>query len=76
MVLRVKKNKTPKAPKKKGRHGTVGSVQKQQVSQNVKVNIYKPSRVPRDYKVKQLPRDGAGGAMPNVRELPASSFRL
>lgn len=66
-----KKNKTPK---RKGR--TVGSVQKQQVSQNVKVNIYKPSRVPRDYKVKQLGRDGAGGSVPNVRELPSSSFQI
>jgi hypothetical protein len=42
----------------------------------VKVNINKPSRVPKEYKVKQLGRDGAGGAMPNVRELPSSSFQI
>jgi hypothetical protein len=73
MVLRVKKNKTPKAPKARK---SKTMLQKQQVSQNVKVNIYKPSRVPRDYKVKQLPRDGAGGVMPNLRELPSSSFQI
>ena len=42
-------------------------LQKQTVSQNVKVNIYKPTRVPREYK-KQLGRDGAS--------VPRSSFQI
>ena len=70
MPLKVKKNKTPK------KRGRTTMLQKQQVSQNVKVNIYKPSRVPRDYKVKQLGRAGTGGSVPNVRELPSSSFQI
>lgn len=74
MALKVKKNKTPKASKAKKSKPTM--LQKQSVIQNVKVNINKPSRVPKDYKVKQLGRDGAGGAVPNVRELPASSFQI
>lgn len=74
MALKVKKNKTPKSTKQKKSKPTM--LQKQNVSQNVKVNIYKPSRVPKDYKVKQLGRVGVGGAMPNVRELPSSSFQI
>ena len=73
MALKVKKNKTPKASKAKK---SKTMLQKQSVIQNVKVNINKPSRVPKEYKVKQLGRDGAGGAMPNVRELPSSSFQI
>jgi hypothetical protein len=73
MALKVKKNKTPKAPKAKK---SKTMLQKQSVIQNVKVNINKPSRVPKEYKVKQLGRDGAGGVMPNVRELPSSSFQI
>lgn len=42
-------------------------LQKQTVSQNVKVNIYKPTRVPREYK-KQLGRDGPSA--------PRSSFQI
>lgn len=74
MALKVKKNKTPKSSKQKKSKPTM--LQKQSVSQNVKVNIYKPERVPKEYKIKQLGRDGAGGRMPNVRELPSSSFQI
>jgi hypothetical protein len=69
MVVNVKKNKTPKASKHKGK----SMLQKQTVSQNVKVNIYKDKKVPRDFKIKQLSRDGAGGT-PNIRALPQSVF--
>lgn len=50
MVI-VKKNKAPRKGKKGKKSKTM--LQKQTVSQNVKVNIYKPARVPREYKAKQ-----------------------
>lgn len=62
----VKKNKAPKKGKK-GKTSKATMLQKQTVSQNVKVNIYKPTRVPREYK-KQLGRDGAS--------VPRSSFQI
>lgn len=75
MVVKVKKNKTPKASKskgkpiQKGRHGTAGSV-KQSVTQNVKVNIYKPKSIPKQFKVSTQNK----GAVPNIKELPQSVF--
>lgn len=45
-------------------------LQKQSVSQNVKVNIYKPTRVPKDFKERQAPHNGT----PNIRALPSFSF--
>lgn len=62
----VKKNKAPKKGKK-GKKSKATMLQKQTVSQNVKVNIYKPTRVPREYK-KQLGRDGPSA--------PRSSFQI
>lgn len=68
MVVKVKKNKTPKASKsKKGKT----MLQKQTVSQNVKVNIYKPHRIPKDFKLIQ--QNNASGT-PNIRALPQSVF--
>lgn len=69
MVVKVKKNKTPK--KSKGKKSTM--LQKQTVSQNVKVNIYKEhrkSKVPKEFKVATQNK----GAVPNIRELPQSVF--
>jgi hypothetical protein len=70
-MVKLKKNRAPRGKVKKSKATTL---QKQTVSQNVKVNIYKPTRVPKEYKIKQLGRDGAGGAVPNIRELPSFSF--
>jgi len=70
MVVKVKKNKTPK--KSKGKKSTM--LQKQTVSQNVKVNIYKEprkSKIPKEFKVAT---QKGKGAVPNIKELPASVF--
>ena len=45
-------------------------LQKQTVSQNVKVNLYKPTRVPKSFKEQQAPPNGT----PNIRALPSFSF--
>lgn len=66
MVVKVKKNKTPK--KSKGKKSTM--LQKQTVSQNVKVNIYKPKSIPKQFKVASQNK----GHVPNIKELPASVF--
>lgn len=75
MVVNVKKNKTPKASKSKGKKMML---QKQTVSQNVKVNIYK------DEPLKRGRRGTVGSAfkvatqnkghVPNIKELPQSVF--
>lgn len=62
-MVRVKKNK---APKKKGiQKGHV-----QTVSQNVKVTIYKPKSIPKQFKVATQNK----GHVPNIKELPQSVF--
>jgi hypothetical protein len=74
MVVKVKKNKTPKQKQisKGKRENQRLSLQNQQsVSQNVKVNIYKPER--KYFKIKQLGRDKE---VPNIRQLPMSSFHI
>jgi hypothetical protein len=71
MVVKVKKNKTPKASKsKKGKT----MLQKQTVSQNVKVNIYKSQRIPKDFKLIQQNKASGAGGTPNIRALPQSVF--
>ena len=80
MVVKVKKNKTPKASKSKGKKmmlqlpkERLTSQQKQTVSQNVKVNIYKEpkkSKIPKEFKVATQNK----GAVPNIKELPQSVF--